>query len=389
MATLADASIIITSFNYGRFLRETIESALNQTHPAREVIVVDDGSQDDSVDIIRSYGGAVTPIIKDNGGQASSINTGFEASRGNVIFFVDSDDALLPTAVEKAVEVFAADVAKVHWPLYEIDDHGERTGELWPPEELPEGVLRELVIREGPHCYANPPTTGNAWARTLLDRILPIPEPTYRICPDSYLCTLAPLYGAIRRVDEPQGLYRVHGKNKYGGRPLGEKVGIELVFFDEACKALARFLREDGVPADPDVWRARSSYHVWMGEVQAALQEIAKVIPPGDRFILVDQDEWRFNEMMSDRHAIPFLERGGLYFGAPADDAEAIREVEQQRRGGSTFLVFGWPAFWWLEYYEGLHDYLRSHFPCVLENDRLIAFDLRQRRSTANSVDDR
>ncbi len=95
------ATIIITSHNYGRFLRQCINSALEQTYPDTEVIVVDDGSVDESPQIIRSYGSRIIPVLKENGGQASAFNAGFKLSNGDFICFVDSDDVLLPTAMEK------------------------------------------------------------------------------------------------------------------------------------------------------------------------------------------------------------------------------------------------------------------------------------------------
>src|SRR6266545_3872168 len=68
---------------------------------------------------------------------------------------------------------------------------------------------------------------------------------------------------------------------------------------------------------------------------------------------------------------------GRAVLGAAEDDMTAIREVERLRRVGAGFIVFAWPAFWWLEYYSKFHEYLRSRFPCVSTTERLVAFDLR------------
>src|SRR5437879_7689558 len=100
------ASIIINNDNYDVFLREAVDSALNQTYLNTEVIVVDDGSTDRSREIIASYGDQIIPVLKGNGGQASAFNAGFAASRGEVVFFLDSDDILLPTAVKNATKLF-------------------------------------------------------------------------------------------------------------------------------------------------------------------------------------------------------------------------------------------------------------------------------------------
>ncbi len=80
-------SILINNYNYARFLDEAIASALNQTYGAVEVIVVDDGSTDNSRSVVASYGNRVRLIAKGNGGQASAFNSGFAASSGDVICF--------------------------------------------------------------------------------------------------------------------------------------------------------------------------------------------------------------------------------------------------------------------------------------------------------------
>ena len=92
-------SIVIPSYNYGRFLRQTIDSALNQTYPNTEVIVVDDGSTDDSREVLAGYGERITVHLQENRGEAVAYNTGFRLSRGAIVCFLDSDDALLPTAL--------------------------------------------------------------------------------------------------------------------------------------------------------------------------------------------------------------------------------------------------------------------------------------------------
>src|SRR5439155_23414554 len=97
--------VVINSFNYDAYLHEAIESALAQTVSPREVIVVDDGSTDDSRDIIEGFGDLITPIFQPNSGQAAAINAGYHASSGSILIFADSDDVLLPTACQTAAEL--------------------------------------------------------------------------------------------------------------------------------------------------------------------------------------------------------------------------------------------------------------------------------------------
>src|SRR5262245_61685550 len=89
-------SIIINNYNYGRFLEEAINSALDQTYRKTEVIVVDDGSTDNSRQVIADHNDQIITVLKDNGGQASAFNAGFIRSHGEIIIFLDSDDILLP-----------------------------------------------------------------------------------------------------------------------------------------------------------------------------------------------------------------------------------------------------------------------------------------------------
>ena len=106
------------------------------------------------------------------------------------------------------------------------------------------------------------------------------------------------------------------------------------------------------------------------------VQTISSLVPREHSFILVDEEQWA-DEVFTDRRAIPFLERDGEYWGPPADDKTAIRELDRLRRAGASFMVFARPAFWWLEYYSGLHRHLRLNFRCVLKDERLVVFDLR------------
>ena len=113
----------------------------------------------------------------------------------------------------------------------------------------------------------------------------------------------------------------------------------------------------------------------WVSEMRRAHEEILRLIPPGDAFILVNDDQWGDERRFGDRRAIPFLEKDGRYWGPPADDAKALRELERLHKHGASQIVFGWPSFWWLDHYAGLRQYLTA-LPCVLRNDRLVAFRL-------------
>ena len=115
----------------------------------------------------------------------------------------------------------------------------------------------------------------------------------------------------------------------------------------------------------------------WTERLRAAIRDTLMLIPPGETFILVDEDQWGVREVFASRRPIPFLERDGRYWGAPPDDDAAVQELERLRLSGANFMVFGWPAFWWLEHYAGFRQHLRSTFQCIMQNDHLVVFDLR------------
>jgi hypothetical protein len=110
--------------------------------------------------------------------------------------------------------------------------------------------------------------------------------------------------------------------------------------------------------------------------LEQAIADITALVAPGESLILVDDGEWPA-DVLADRRVIPFLERDGSYWGRPPDDATAIQELERLGRQAPAVIAFGWPAFWWLDHYAGLHRHLRSKFTCALETERVVAFDLR------------
>ena len=205
-------SIIINNYNYGRFLQDAIDSALNQNYPNTEVIVVDDGSTDDSKEIISSYGDKIISVLKENGGQASALNAGFKASKGEIVIFLDADDYLFPYTVERIVAAWKPGLAKVHYRLQIVDATGNLLGERpGSGTALDNGDVLPGLLQSG--GYTTTPTSGNAFSRAVLSQILPIPEDQFRISADGYLITLVPFYGEIAAVEEPLGVYREHGNN--------------------------------------------------------------------------------------------------------------------------------------------------------------------------------
>lgn len=101
-------SVIIPAYNRSLMLREAVDSVLNQDYPDFEIIVVDDGSADDTPEMLASYGDKITVIRQPNRGVSAARNRGIAAAKGELIAFLDSDDLWLPGKLTKQAEFFHA-----------------------------------------------------------------------------------------------------------------------------------------------------------------------------------------------------------------------------------------------------------------------------------------
>ncbi|PZD74221.1 putative glycosyltransferase EpsJ [Acaryochloris thomasi RCC1774] len=210
-------TIIINNYNYEQFISDAINSALAQTYHPVEIIVVDDGSTDRSRDVINSYGSKLNPIFKENGGQASTFNTGFKASQGDVICLLDSDDLFHPEKVLEVVSAFQAD-ENIRWFFHQLKVEHLSTKEvirLSPNRDSGPYDFRE-PMRAGSSVEFSPPSTsGLCFSRVLLQEILPMPEAEDIVMSDLYLkLSSMALYKGFY-LNRPLGVVRVHSNNRY------------------------------------------------------------------------------------------------------------------------------------------------------------------------------
>ena len=220
-------SILINNYNYARFVGEAIDSALGQEYPQVEVIVVDDGSTDDSREIITSFGDRIRCVFQRNSGQAAAFNAGFSASSGQFVCFLDADDR------------FTADKAAVISDIYQANPTAG-----WAFHALTlfcgDGTLARSASTTSNICVdarsdaaagrlnvTTPATSGLTFRRSLLRRLLPMPV-EIRITSDNYLklaaLGLAP--GVI--TDRPLAEQRIHGANAYTMNPRASSLRGEV-----------------------------------------------------------------------------------------------------------------------------------------------------------------
>lgn len=111
-----------------------------------------------------------------------------------------------------------------------------------------------------------------------------------------------------------------------------------------------------------------------MRHAYLAAQDIAALVPPGARFVLVDHG-WLDEHTPGGRLVVPLI--GSSRQHSRLGNTAVVQQVDQQRQAGATFLVFAWPAFWWIDRDSALGRELRARFPCLMENQRVVVFDLR------------
>lgn len=204
MATLPRASVIIPCFNQAAYVRVAIDSALAQTYPEVEIVVVDDGSTDDTPAVLASYGDRIRAVRQDNAGLSQARNTAIAHSTGACIVLLDSDDALEPQCVASRMAVMAADdrVGLVAGYYREIDAEGH----VLP--RIPE--VRSLS--QQPHLYQTvkrnwgPPVSWTI-RRSALDQCGTF-DPSLRSCEDWDLLIRISAHWRIAYDPQPLALYR-------------------------------------------------------------------------------------------------------------------------------------------------------------------------------------
>jgi glycosyltransferase involved in cell wall biosynthesis len=209
-------SILINNYNYGDYLSFAIESAINQTYSHTEIIVVDDGSTDNSQKIIKSYESRIIPVFKENNGQASAFNAGFAVSKGEIICLLDADDRWLPTKIATVVEAFNnhPQASVVYHQVQNINKTGASIDKPWPPYKAIVGNISDLIIKTG-GWWPFPPSTALSFARKFMTKIMNIPELEYRLCADAYLADLAPFFGEVIGINQILSQMRIHDANNW------------------------------------------------------------------------------------------------------------------------------------------------------------------------------
>jgi glycosyltransferase involved in cell wall biosynthesis len=199
-------TIVTPSYNQGRFLRRTIDSVLGQTYPHIEYRVCDGGSTDESVEILKSYGDRFWWISELDQGQAHAINKGLEGARGSVRAYLNSDDVLLPQAVEKVVTWLEAhpECDLVYGDAWYIDEDDSITDRYATDDYSFDRLLRSCCICQ-PAAF---------WRARIAQRVGPFNESLYCAMDYDYWFRIDRAGGWIEYLPEVLACSRLYPETK-------------------------------------------------------------------------------------------------------------------------------------------------------------------------------
>jgi glycosyltransferase involved in cell wall biosynthesis len=203
-------SVVTPSYNQGRFLEETIRSVLDQDHEPLEYVVVDDGSTDNSVEIIRRYEDRLAWwTAQPNAGQVAAINRGFAHTTGEYMAYLNSDDTLLPDAISRLATELDSDprLLLVYGDAVYTDERSRQTGRL---------RSREFdVVEMVRNCDNHVVQPSTMWRREAWEQYGPFDERGWYFFDFEFFLQFPS--DRVRRIDEPLSTYRIHPEAKSTG----------------------------------------------------------------------------------------------------------------------------------------------------------------------------
>ncbi|MDQ5820505.1 MAG: glycosyltransferase, partial [Actinomycetota bacterium] len=207
-------SVVVPSYDQGRFLEEALRSVLDQDYEPLEVLVVDGGSSDASVDVIRRHADRLAWWTSEpDRGQAHALNKGFSRAQGEILGWLSSDDVLLPGAIARVVEELERDpeTLLVYGEALFVDEDG---AEIFPLEPRPFDL--ETMVRACANHVVQP---GSLFRRRAWELAGPLNENGHYLFDFEFALGVGRA-GKVATVADRLALYRVHPESKSGGGSL-------------------------------------------------------------------------------------------------------------------------------------------------------------------------
>ncbi len=235
-------TVVTPSYNQGRFIEQTIESILGQGYPGLEYIVMDGGSTDETVDILKRYGDRLTWRSEPDRGQSDALNKGLRLATGEVVAFLNSDDYYEPGALH-AVGEFFAQHPESHWltgKCRTVDENGReirRAVTLYKNAWLRLGGYGALQVLN----YVSQPATF--WRRSMLERVGEFDESlNYAMDYDYWL--RAGREFELEVLDRYLASFRVHSTSKAGASASAQfDVDLEIARNQSRSRGLVELHR--------------------------------------------------------------------------------------------------------------------------------------------------
>lgn len=296
-------TVLIDTYNYGHYVEEAVSSALAQDFPQeeREILVVDDGSTDDTTARLRQFGNAIRYLYKPNGGQASAFNYGFELARGKVVALLDADDVWLPEKLARIREAFERnpDAGMAYHRLYWWDgaNESEADSNFVPISgRVPES--RSALLR-----YPMASTSCVAFRRAALDKLLPVPV-ALRSQADAFLTALVIFIAPVIAVTDYLGKYRLHATNLFqttAVKPSRQQIQHRMAMRAALLTEIQKWLSRNGYnPRSADLRAYLAQWH------KAQEQDAFALDVPGrwKHFRHLLGYPWTYGEIMTTRHRV-------------------------------------------------------------------------------------
>ncbi|NTV12495.1 MAG: glycosyltransferase [Desulfobulbaceae bacterium] len=293
-AGLLLVSIVIPAYNAGQFLPQAIASVLAQSYPRVELLVLDDGSTDQTREILASYGAQFLWASHANMGQAATLNKGWDMAQGEILSYLSADDALKPGAVAAAVACLEGHPETVMaYGDYElIDVAGNRIRMVAAPEFDYAAMVADIVVQPGPGVFFRRPAylRAGGW------------DPGLRQIPDYDFWLRLGAVGPFRRLPEVLAEYRVHGESQSFIEPTRQKA-------EECLVVMEKFFAREHLPAPvlPLKSRAFASAHLFCARLHLRAGRLAEVWRHLQRAW-----RWRPGSVLSPR-AVKLLGNGLLF----------------------------------------------------------------------------
>jgi glycosyltransferase involved in cell wall biosynthesis len=375
-------SICCLTYNHGRYLEEALQSFVSQqTTFDVEIVIGDDASSDGTPELVEKYCQDNTNIKylrqEKNVGMMPNAVYALRNCTGEYIALCEGDDYWIDLLkLQKQVDFLEANRE------YAICATGSITrNEFNNKEEIqisPGSVTMEELIKNNRFCTATVVFAA--------EYLKPVPGWFTDLPFGDWATYLTVLHRSNKKaysLGDITSVRRLHKGGIYTDMYRSDEKIIKTLKWDvEFYKKMQTFLFNEAyhLLIEACIKEKEGVISSLEGET-GFLREMMKRVPENGSFILVDEMCLNITGDVEGKNILPFTEQDGVYWGRPIDDDAAIAEIERQQKKGANAIFFTWQAFWWLDHYSKMYEYLKKNYSCILDNGGLIGYDLQKRKS--------